>query len=145
MNPTQNHLETGHFWCGLFLVHRSCFSTNKWRCFCGTRLRRRGGLQPSYEEVCTGKTGHAEVAQIAFDPSVVSYEDLLQVFWHVHNPTTPNRQGADIGTQYRSVIFYHNEDQKRIAEKSKTDTELSGLWNKANRDANRAGLQLFPG
>lgn len=83
---------------------------------------------PSYREVCTGNTGHAEVARIIFDPSVVSYKELLEVFWHTHNPTTLNRQGADVGTQYRSVIFYHNEQQKKIAEESMAETEKSGLW-----------------
>lgn len=70
---------------------------------------------PSYESVCTGKTGHAEVIQIAFDSTKTSVDEILKVFFTVHDPTTLNRQGADIGTQYRSVIFYHNEDQKRIA------------------------------
>jgi len=74
---------------------------------------------PTYEQVCTDKTGHAEVVQIIFDPSVVSYEKLLGVFWSIHNPTQLNRQGLDIGTQYRSVIFYHSEEQKKIAEQSK--------------------------
>lgn len=83
---------------------------------------------PTYREICTGKTGHAEVAQITFDPSVISYEDLLYVFWRTHDPTTLNRQGADTGTQYRSVIFYHSEAQKQAAEKSKTETNVSGLW-----------------
>lgn len=73
---------------------------------------------PTYEEVCTGLTGHAEVAQITFDPSKVSYERLLEIFWQAHDPTTLNRQGNDVGTQYRSVIFYHNEKQKLAAEKS---------------------------
>jgi len=72
---------------------------------------------PSYREVCTGNTGHAEVVQITFDPSVVSFSDILEVFFKTHDPTTLNRQGNDVGTQYRSVIFYHNEKQKEIAEK----------------------------
>lgn len=83
---------------------------------------------PSYREVTTGKTGHAEVARIHFDPEVISYEELLEVFWHTHNPTTLNRQGNDVGPQYRSVIFYHNEEQKEIAEKSLKKTEESDLW-----------------
>lgn len=74
---------------------------------------------PTYEEVCTGKTGHAEVAQITYDPSMMKYETLLEWFWKSHDPTTLNRQGADAGTQYRSAIFYHDENQKIIAEKSK--------------------------
>ncbi len=72
---------------------------------------------PTYQEVCTGTTGHAEVVQIKFNPEIISYEDILRVFFSVHDPTTLNRQGNDIGPQYRSVIFYHSEDQKRIAEK----------------------------
>jgi len=71
--------------------------------------------------VCTGRIGHAEVAQITFDPSKISYEKLLEVFWKAHDPTTLNQQGADVGTQYRSAIFYHDEKQKMIAEKSKSD------------------------
>lgn len=83
---------------------------------------------PTYRQVSTGTTGHAEVARIVFDPSVISYEQLLEVFWHTHNPTTKNRQGADVGPQYRSVIFYHSEKQKEVAEKSLRKTDQSGLW-----------------
>ncbi|MGH2574907.1 MAG: peptide-methionine (S)-S-oxide reductase MsrA [Ignavibacteria bacterium] len=83
---------------------------------------------PTYEEVCTGTTGHAEVARILYDPAVISFEQLLEVFWHTHDPTTPNRQGADKGTQYRSAIFYHNDEQKKAAEDSKRKTDASGLW-----------------
>jgi len=72
-------------------------------------------IDPTYEEVCRGDTGHAEVIQLEFDPSVVSFEDLVDVFWQAHDPTTLNRQGADIGTQYRSAIFYHSEEQKQTA------------------------------
>jgi len=81
---------------------------------------------PTYKEVCSGKTGHAEVAQLTFDPEVISYEELLEVFWHTHDPTTLNRQGNDVGTQYRSVIFYHNEAQRQTAEKSKALMDASG-------------------
>jgi peptide-methionine (S)-S-oxide reductase len=83
---------------------------------------------PTYRQVCTGRTGHAEVAQIAFDPDVISFEEILYVFWRTHDPTTLNRQGADVGTQYRSAIFYHDEVQKAIAEKSLAETEASSLW-----------------
>ena len=83
---------------------------------------------PTYQQVCTGNTGHAEVTQITYDPEVISYEDLLYVFWRTHDPTTLNRQGADVGTQYRSIILYHNEAQKAIAEKSRRETDASDLW-----------------
>ncbi len=83
---------------------------------------------PTYEEVCTGNTGHAEVARLHYDPSVISYQELLTVFWHTHNPTTKNRQGADVGPQYRSAIFYHNDHQKEVAEKSMEETDASDLW-----------------
>lgn len=83
---------------------------------------------PSYKQVTTGTTGHAEVARLKYDPNVISYKELLEVFWHTHNPTTKNRQGADVGPQYRSVIFYLNEEQKEIAEKSLEKTDASDLW-----------------
>jgi len=76
---------------------------------------------PTYKQVSTGETGHAEVAKLVYDPTVISYDELLEVFWTTHDPTTLNRQGADVGTQYRSAIFYQNDDQKAAAEKSKTN------------------------
>jgi peptide-methionine (S)-S-oxide reductase len=85
---------------------------------------------PSYEDVCTGKTGHAEVVEVTFDPSEATYEQLLEVFWKAHNPTTLNRQGPDIGTQYRSAIFYYNEPQRRAAERSKNAMSDAGLFRK---------------
>ncbi len=78
---------------------------------------------PSYHEVCEGNTGHAEVLKVEFEPSVISYEDLLDVFWHTHDPTTLNKQGNDVGTQYRSVIFYTSEEQKQKAQESKKSLE----------------------
>lgn len=83
---------------------------------------------PSYREVCTGRTGHAEVVQVVFDPAVLSYGDLLSVFFSIHDPTTLNRQGADVGTQYRSVIFYHDAEQKRVAEAMIRELGQEGLW-----------------
>jgi peptide-methionine (S)-S-oxide reductase len=83
---------------------------------------------PTYEDVCTGTTGHAEVCQITFRPDVISFKDLLEVFWKVHDPTTLNRQGNDVGTQYRSVIFYHNENQKAVAEEYAKKLNESGVF-----------------
>ena len=83
---------------------------------------------PSYDEVCAGTTCHAEAAQIEFDPTAISFEKLLDVFWHTHDPTTLNRQGNDIGTQYRSAIFYHDERQREIAEESKKELEKRGIY-----------------
>ena len=88
-----------------------------------------GGVdRPSYEDVCSGETGHAEVVQIRFDPQQVSYRDLLQVFFVIHDPTTRDRQGNDFGTQYRSAIFYHSPEQKAIAEQVIADTTAAKLW-----------------
>lgn len=83
---------------------------------------------PAYREICTGRTGHAEVVQIVFDETTISFAALLSVFWETHDPTTLNQQGADKGTQYRSVIFYHDEEQKHTAQKSKQAVEDSGLY-----------------
>ena len=85
---------------------------------------------PTYEAVCTGTTGHAEAAQIVFDPSVVSYAQLLEIYWQTHDPTQLNQQGADHGTQYRSAIFYHNEEQRKQAESYKKQLDSSGAWDK---------------
>lgn len=85
---------------------------------------------PTYKEVCTGTTGHAECTQIYFDPNVVTYDELLEIFWKTHDPTTLNRQGNDIGTQYRSVIFYHNAEQKQKAEYYKRKLEEEKIWDK---------------
>lgn len=83
---------------------------------------------PTYEQVCSKTTGHAECLNILYDPTVISFDELLEVFWKVHDPTTLNRQGADVGTQYRSVIFYHNQLQKDKAEEYKTALDKSGAW-----------------
>ncbi len=90
-----------------------------------TKVGYMGGSleNPTYEDVCTDKTGHAEVVQIIYDESKISYDKLLDIFWNIHDPTQLNKQGPDIGTQYRSVVFYHNEEQRKIAEKSKKDLQ----------------------
>ena len=83
-------------------------------------------LNPSYQAVCTGETGHAEVVQVSFDPEIISFADILHVFFAIHDPTTLNRQGADVGTQYRSAIFYHSAEQKEVAEQIKT--KMAAEW-----------------
>jgi len=83
---------------------------------------------PTYKQVCTGNTGHAEAVQISFVPQMITFKDLLNVFFTIHDPTTLNRQGADIGTQYRSVIFYHDQDQKQLAEQAIHEFTEAGLW-----------------
>jgi peptide-methionine (S)-S-oxide reductase len=84
---------------------------------------------PSYKEVCNGTTGHAEVCQLSYDPDEVSYDELLEIFWQTHDPTTLNRQGNDVGTQYRSVVYYHNEKQKELAEKYKAELDEADIYN----------------
>ncbi len=116
-----SNLSTATFGGGCFWCTEAIFQQLK-----GVELVASGysGGQvknPSYREVCNGTTGHAEAIQVSFNPSVISYEQLLQVFFTTHDPTTLNRQGADVGTQYRSVIFYHDESQKEIAERVKNE------------------------
>lgn len=126
-NPS-GKLDTATFGAGCFWCVEAVFQDLKG--VTSVKPGYAGGhvKNPSYKEVCNGTTGHAEVAQIVFDPEVISYETLLDVFWHTHDPTTMNRQGADVGTQYRSAIFYHNEEQKEIAIESKRVTDFSSLW-----------------
>src|SRR5215216_7103166 len=104
-------LAGGCFWC-LEAVYRELKGVE--RVQSGYANGRRPN--PTYEQVCTGTTGHAEVVQIEFDPSVITFRDLLDVFFTIHDPTTLNRQGNDVGTQYRSAVFYHDDEQKRVAE-----------------------------
>ncbi len=109
-------LEKATFGSGCFWCSEAVFSELKG--VMAVQPGYSGGkvANPSYEQVCTGTTGHAEVAQVTFDPGVVSYRELLEVFFSTHDPTTRNRQGADVGTQYRSVIFYHGEGQRKEAQ-----------------------------
>ena len=103
---------------------------NKTKGVKSTKVGYIGGQlpNPTYEEVCTDKTGHAEAVEVEYDPDEISYADLLDVFWNNHNPTTLNRQGLDVGIQYRSAIFYHDEEQKEIAEKSKQTLDDSDKY-----------------
>ncbi len=107
----------------------------KFRCIKGVADAAVGYMgghleNPTYREVCTDRTGHAETVEVTYDPSIVSYDELLEAFWNLHNPTTPNRQGPDIGSQYRSVIFYYDEDQRRKAEESKERLQKSGRYSR---------------
>src|SRR6266536_1065671 len=116
-------LASGCFWCTEAVFNRLKGVTSVVSGYAASRV-----ANPSYEEVCSGRTGAAEAIQITYDPSVITYEKLLDIFWHLHDPTTLNRQGNDIGTQYRSAIFYHNDEQKRIALASKEALEKSGTY-----------------
>jgi peptide-methionine (S)-S-oxide reductase len=116
---------TGCFWCTEAIFERLNGVVEVESGYSGGKV-----ANPTYEEVCTGTTGHAEVTQITYDSSIISYDELLEVFWKTHDPTTLNRQGNDVGPQYRSVIFYHNEEQKRLAEKYKDELNKSGAWEK---------------
>ena len=102
----------GCFWCVEAIFQRVDGVEKVVSGYAGGRVKN-----PSYKEVCQGLTGHAEVCQLSYDPAEVSFEELLEVFWQIHDPTTLNRQGNDVGTQYRSVVFYHNLNQKELAEK----------------------------
>lgn len=113
----------GCFWC-VEAVFQRIKGVEKWTSgYTGGKTKN-----PTYQEITTGFTGHAEVVQIEFDPKTITYDQLLDVFWRAHDPTTLNRQGADIGTQYRSAIYYHSEEQKEKALASKKRTDASNLW-----------------
>jgi peptide-methionine (S)-S-oxide reductase len=116
-------LANGCFWCTEAIFKRLKGVKSVLPGYSGGMVKN-----PSYEQVCTGRTGHAESIQIEFDPKIIPYEKILDIFWHTHDPTTLNRQGNDIGTQYRSAIFYHDQKQKEIAEKSKSDLEKAGVY-----------------
>ncbi len=137
-NSDDSKYEMATFAAGCFWGVESCFKQQKG--VIETTVGYTGGTypNPTYRDVCTGITGHAEAVQIKYDPKIVSYEDLLSLFWRTHNPTTPDQQGPDIGTQYRSAIFYHNETQRIAAEKSKEEFDRSGIY------SNKAVTQIAP-
>jgi peptide-methionine (S)-S-oxide reductase len=118
-------LGSGCFWCSEDII-------SKLKGIRSTAVGYMGGWldNPTYEDVCTDKTGHAEVVQVEYDPSIISYEELLMAFWNSHDPTTLNSQGPDVGIQYRSAIFYHSEDQERIAKEVKEKLQDSGKFGK---------------
>lgn len=122
---TKNTLTIGGgcFWCV-----ESCFNMLKGVDTVVSGYSGGHKEQPTYEEVCTGETGHAEVVQITYDPAQISYQQLMDVFFFLHDPTQLNRQGNDIGTQYRSVIFYQNDAEKQLAEEAIALSEKSGKW-----------------
>lgn len=113
----------GCFWCieAVFRELRGVRSVISG--YCGGR-----SPNPTYQQVCTGTTGHAEVIRVTYDPSLISYEQLLEVFWQTHDPTTLNRQGNDVGTQYRSAVFYHDDEQRRLAEHYRQKLNESGAF-----------------
>ncbi len=130
MNDKNPNLEvatfgSGCFWCSEAIFERVKGVESVISGYSGGTVKN-----PTYDEVCTGKTGYAEVVQITFDPKVVSYDELLEIFWKTHDPTTLNRQGNDVGTQYRSVIFYHNDEQKHKAEYYKNKLTEEKIWDK---------------
>jgi peptide-methionine (S)-S-oxide reductase len=118
-------LAGGCFWCTEAVFNRLKGVTSVVSGYAASQVEN-----PSYKEVSSGRTGAAEAIQVTYDPSVISYDKLLEIFWHLHDPTTLNRQGNDIGTQYRSAVFYHNDEQKRIALASKEAIGKSGTYKK---------------
>jgi peptide-methionine (S)-S-oxide reductase len=128
MSDEMKQLETatlagGCFWCLEAVYDQLKGVTDVASGYSGGQVRN-----PSYREVCMGTTGHAEVVQVTFDPGVIGFRDILNVFFSIHDPTTLNRQGADVGTQYRSAIFYHGSEQKTTAESAIRELEARGLW-----------------
>lgn len=113
----------GCFWCTEAIFSELKGVTNVTSGYTGGQTEN-----PKYKEVCSGNTGHAECLQITYDPGVISFDELLEVFWKTHDPTTLNRQGGDVGTQYRSGIFYHDEEQRVLAEKYKAELDNSGAY-----------------
>ena len=129
-SPTVKKLDTATFGTGCFWCTEAVFQELKGVVKAVSGYTGGHVAHPSYEEVCSGTTGHAEALQITYDPAVITYDELLEVFWEAHDPTTLNRQGNDVGTQYRSAIFYHNAEQKEKAEHYKEKLNKSGAYDK---------------
>ncbi len=129
-NTTNKSMDTATFGAGCFWCVEAQFQILDGVNSVSSGFSGGTVKNPAYREVCNGTTGHAEVCQIAYDPTKISYDELLAAFWQSHDPTQLNRQGNDIGTQYRSVIYYHNEEQKRLAEKYKKELNTSGAFEK---------------
>ena len=129
-NTTNTSMDTATFGAGCFWCVEAQFQILDGVNSVSSGFTGGTVKNPAYREVCNGTTGHAEVCQIAYDPTKISYDELLAAFWQSHDPTQLNRQGNDIGTQYRSVIYYHNEEQKRLAEKYKKELNTSGAFEK---------------
>lgn len=127
---TKDKYKKAAFGAGCFWGVEETFRTTKG--VLSTAVGYMGGHtdEPTYQDVCSGQTGHAETVEVTYDPSVVSYEELLNVFWNVHDPTTLNRQGPDIGEQYRSIIFYYDEEQAKTARASKEKLQRSGIYSR---------------
>jgi peptide-methionine (S)-S-oxide reductase len=123
MNTSTNKTETAVFGGGCYWCTEAIFQMLPGVKSVASGFAGGNKDNPSYEEVCTGATGHAEVIQVEYDPKAVSYSKLLETFWEAHDPTTLNRQGADVGTQYRSIVLYQTEEEKRTAEKSKAEAQ----------------------
>jgi len=114
---------SGCFWCTEAIFEKVKGVESVVSGYSGGKVKK-----PTYREVCTGNTGHAEVVQITYNPEIITFKDLLEIFWKMHDPTTLNRQGADVGTQYRSVIFYHTDKQKEIAENYKKKLDEANIY-----------------
>jgi len=128
--PAGKKTDTATFGTGCFWCTEAVFQELKGVLKATSGYTGGHVANPSYEEVCTGTTGHAEALQIIYDPAVITYDELLEVFWEAHDPTSLNKQGNDVGTQYRSAIFYHNDEQKEKAEHYKAELNKSGAYDK---------------
>ena len=126
--PDNKKLETATFANGCFWCTEAVFQQLKGVEKVSSGYSGGHVKNPTYEQVCNKDTGHAEALQIEYDPSIISFDELLEVFWNTHDPTTKNRQGNDVGTQYRSVIFYHDDKQKQIAQEYKDQLDKSGIY-----------------